>query len=50
MSGSSTPTQQVVTQQIDPAMQPYIAYGLSEAQKLYQNPSVPGYYPGQGYV
>lgn len=50
MSGSSTPSTQVVTQQIDPAMQPYIAYGLSEAQKLYQNPSVPGYYPGQGYV
>ena len=50
MSGSSTPSTQVVTQQIDPAMQPYISYGLQEAQKLYQNPSVPGYYPGQGYV
>lgn len=48
--GSSTPSTQVVTQQIDPAMQPYIAYGLSEAQKLYQNTAVPGYYPGQGYV
>jgi len=31
-------------------MQPYISYGLQEAQKLYQNTSVPGYYPGQGYV
>lgn len=50
MSGSSTPSTQVVTQQIDPSMQPYISYGLQEAQKLYQNPSVPGYYPGQGYV
>lgn len=50
MSGSSQPSTQVVTQQIDPAMQPYIAYGLSEAQKLYQNPSLPGYFPGQGYV
>lgn len=50
MSGSSTPSTQVVTQQIDPAMQPYIAYGLSEAQKLYQNTGTPGYYPGQGYV
>lgn len=51
MSGSSsTPSTQVVTQQIDPAMQPYISYGLQEAQRLYQNPSVPGYYPGQGYV
>jgi len=50
MSGSSTPSTQVVTQQIDPSMQPYISYGLQEAQKLYQNTSVPGYYPGQGYV
>lgn len=50
MSGSREPSTQVVTQQIDPAMQPYIAYGLSEAQKLYQNPSLPGYFPGQGYV
>jgi hypothetical protein len=50
MSGSSQPSTQVVTQSIDPAMQPYIAYGLSEAQKLYQTPGTPGYYPGQGYV
>ena len=34
---SSQPTSQVVTQSIDPAMQPYISYGLSEAQKLYQS-------------
>lgn len=50
MSGSSQPSTQVVTQQIDPAMQPYIAYGLSEAQKLYQTPGTPSYFPGQGYV
>ena len=50
MSGSSQPSTQVITQNIDPAMQPYIAYGLSEAQKLYQTPSLPGYFPGQGYV
>lgn len=50
MSGSSAPSTQVVTQQIDPSMQPYISYGLQEAQKLYQDTSVPGYYPGQGYV
>jgi hypothetical protein len=31
-------------------MQPYIAYGLSEAAKLYQTPGTPGYFPGQGYV
>ena len=41
---------QVITQNIDPAMQPYIAYGLSEAQKLYQTPGTPSYFPGQGYV
>lgn len=50
MSGSSQPSSQVVTQSIDPAMQPYISYGLSEAQKLYQTPGTPSYYPGQGYV
>lgn len=50
MSGSSQPSTQVVTQSIDPAMQPYIAYGLSEASKLYQTPGTPGYFPGQGYV
>lgn len=50
MSGSSQPSTQVVTQSIDPAMQPYIAYGLSEAAKLYQTPGTPGYFPGQGYV
>ena len=50
MSGSSQPSTQVVTQSIDPAMQPYISYGLSEAQKLYQNTGTPGYFPGQGYV
>jgi hypothetical protein len=50
MSGSSQPSTQVVTQNIDPAMQPYIAYGLSEASKLYQTPGTPGYFPGQGYV
>lgn len=41
---------QVITQNIDPSMQPYIAYGLSEAQKLYQSPTTPSYFPGQGYV
>ena len=50
MSGSSQPSTQVVTQNIDPAMQPYISYGLSEAQKLYQTPGTPSYFPNQGYV
>lgn len=34
---------------IDPAIQPYLSYGLSEAQKLYQA-GAPQYYTGQGYV
>jgi hypothetical protein len=43
-SGSST------TQQgIDPLLKPYVRYGLTEAQKLYQTDS-PEYYGGQTYV
>ena len=42
--GSSTSTQG-----IDPAVKPYITYGLSEAQKLYQS-STPEYYSGQTYI
>lgn len=42
--GSSTSTQG-----IDPAVKPYITYGLSEAQKLYQS-STPEYYPNQTYI
>lgn len=36
-------------QQIDPALRPYVTYGLNEAQKLYQS-ATPSYYPGQTYV
>ena len=42
--GSSTSTQG-----IDPAVKPYITYGLSEAQKLYQS-STPEYYPNQTFI
>jgi hypothetical protein len=35
--------------QIDPAIQPYLKYGLTEAQRLYQAGG-PQYYTGQGYV
>lgn len=42
--GSSTSTQG-----IDPAVKPYITYGLGEAQKLYQS-NVPQYYQGQTYI
>jgi hypothetical protein len=34
---------------IDPTLKPFVQYGLTEAQKLYQSPG-PGYYPGQTYV
>ena len=38
------------TQQgIDPLLKPYVSYGLTEAQKLYQTDS-PEYYAGQTYV
>ena len=37
------------TTTIDPMLKPYVTYGLSEAQKLYQSEN-PLYYPGQTYV
>ena len=37
------------TTQIDPAIQPYLTYGLTEAQRLYQAGG-PQYYTGQTYV
>ena len=37
------------TTAIDPAIQPYLTYGLSEAKNLYQGGG-PKFYPGQGYV
>ena len=43
---TSTSTQ---TTQIDPTIQPYLTYGLTEAQRLYQAGG-PKYYEGQTYV
>lgn len=37
------------TSQIDPTIQPYLTYGLNEAQSLYQGGG-PQYYAGQTYV
>jgi hypothetical protein len=37
------------TSQIDPTIQPFLTYGLTEAQKLYQGGG-PQYYGGQTYV
>jgi len=44
--GSQT---QTTTQNIDPAILPYITYGLGEAQDLYKSES-PDYYPDATYV
>ena len=43
---TSTSTQ---TTQIDPTIQPYLKYGLGEAQRLYEAGG-PQYFTGQGYV
>jgi hypothetical protein len=45
MAQSEIPT----SSNIDPAIQPYLGYGLSEAQRLYQAGG-PQYYGGQTYV
>ena len=37
------------TTAVDPAIQPYLTYGLTEAKNLYQTGG-PKFYPGQGYV
>ena len=42
-------TTTTTTTQIDPAIQPYLTYGLTEAKNLYQTGG-PKFYPGQGYV
>lgn len=44
--GRSTTTQSAT---IDPALKPYVTYGLSQAKQLYQG-AAPQYYPGQTYV
>jgi hypothetical protein len=47
--GTSTPERTTQVQEMDPAVRPYITYGLSEAQRLYESGG-PQYYPGQTYV
>lgn len=39
----------VTRTELDPAVRPYVEYGLAEAKNLYQTPG-PSYYPGQTYV
>ena len=47
--GGGTPERQTQVQEMDPAIRPFVTYGLSEAQRLYETPG-PGYFPGQTYV
>lgn len=46
MSGGGTTTQ---IQELNPTQEPFVEYGLQEAQKLYQSGS-PVYFPGQTFV
>jgi hypothetical protein len=47
--GGGTPERQTQVQEMDPAVRPYVTYGLSEAQRLYESGG-PEYFPGQTYV
>lgn len=49
MGGSSTPSRSTSVTEMDPAVRPYVTYGLGEAQRLYEAEG-PGYYPGQTYI
>jgi len=49
MSGGGG-TNTVTRTELDPAVRPYVQYGLSEAQNLYEAPTTPSFYPGQTYV
>lgn len=48
MGGGGGGTQTVRTE-LDPAMRPFVEFGLNEAQRLYQTGG-PQFYPGQTYV
>jgi hypothetical protein len=47
--GGGAPERQTQVQEMDPAIRPYVTYGLSEAQRQYQAGG-PDYFPGQTYV
>ena len=47
--GKSKGASSETTQGIDPILRPYVSYGLTEAQKLYQT-DTPEYYAGQTFV
>ena len=48
--GGGGGTNTVTRTELDPIMRPFVQYGLEESARLYQNPDVPQYFPGQTYV
>ena len=48
--GGGGGTNTVTRTELDPVMRPFVQYGLEESARLYQNPDVPQYYPGQTFV
>jgi hypothetical protein len=49
MGGGGGPQNSTTTTSIDPAIKPYVTYGLDEAKRLYESES-PTFFPGQTYV
>ena len=48
--GGGGGTNTVTRTELDPVMRPFVQYGLEESTRLYQQPNLPTYYPGQTYV
>jgi hypothetical protein len=48
--GGGGGTNTVTRTELDPIMRPFVQYGLEESTRLYQNPDMPKYYPGQTFV
>lgn len=47
--GGGSPSEQTVRTELDPAIRPYVTFGLDEAKRLYSAGPME-YYPGQTYV
>lgn len=50
MGGGGGGTNTVTRTELDPVMRPFVQYGLEESTRLYQQPNLPSYYPGQTFV
>lgn len=48
--GGGGGTNTVTRTELDPIMRPFVQYGLEESARLYQNPDMPQYFPGQTFV